>query len=1177
MKPISLKIAGLNSFVEEQFIDFEKLTSKGLFGIFGPTGSGKSTIIEAIVFSLYGKIPRNSRDFINSLCNSMFVSFEFELTIDGQKKKYIVERKISRDTKKSTYKTVISRLRERGDTDNILAEKERELQQKIIELIGLTADDFTRSVVLPQGKFSEFLKLTGRDRRDMLERIFGLEKYGNRLVSRIREMRKEKENELSRIDGILNQYEGVSREALEDLTKKYNFLQEEEQKLREQREKIAQQREKLKEVWDKQQELKQFLMKKKEFDERLAEVELSKKKLQKAENANYTKPYIDSLKETEKTIENTKSELKKCSIELEQAKKELSESEKLYNIALKQKEEQIPVLIEKEEKLKRAFKLREDIKLIKSENDKLEKEIQKIKKQKEKLESEINKISNLIDDYNKQLINKEDELKARQVAPEIKEKIFYGYEIQKEFERLEIKKKEKEDKIAYLNALINNLEKERLEREIILRQKEEERKGIEETIVQLENKKPPTNEELLSLQQELGILTQKIIDYNEKAKKMTQIEEELKKIVNEKSNIQAEINKFEQDIKEKQANLEKLKDETEKLKIQNIAAELAESLQPGIPCPVCGSTQHIKLAQKIESEKIKENEEILKNLENEIKQTQNIISELCQKTSKLQAREDMFKESHNSLSEELKNIDITQLENQKLQIQESLDRGKEELNAWMQIKNELESSLKKLKDEITGQKLEHTKITENIKNNRDNLDELAQSLKETTAKYEELKIKLDNARNELGIEDFRKSVEEITESEKIINKLVQEIEKLRKKVEEAKNNKESLQARLNNEISIQLAQKNQQLTEQNKNLNEKLQELNILTEGKDLDSYFEEVKKEKEQILNNERISKETFEKAQKNVQEKESKKVSLLEKLDLLNNMLKDKINQLNQVLAEKGFKDKEEALNNYLTSTQIEKLKQEIKAFDDSYALIINNIDRLTKFLQGRQIDEQEWLFLEERLKEIEKELTEKSKEIGALKQTLTDMTDKLQKVEEYTKQKNELEKEVNMLNELDRLFEGNKFVEFVATRQLRHITLSATRRMKEISRGRYAIELSSDNNFVIRDDLNSGVRRSVETLSGGETFLASLALALALSSQIQLKGRAPLEFFFLDEGFGSLDSEILDIVMTSLERLRQDKISVGIISHLDELKNRVPIKLIVTPPNSFGEGSKVRIDYT
>ncbi len=907
MKPISLKIAGLNSFVEEQFIDFEKLTSKGLFGIFGPTGSGKSTIIEAIVFSLYGKIPRNSRDFINSLCNSMFVSFEFELNIDGQKKKYIVERKISRDTKKGTYKTVISRLRERGEKDNILAEKERELQQKIIELIGLTADDFTRSVVLPQGKFSEFLKLTGRDRRDMLERIFGLEKYGNRLVSRIREMRKEKENELSRVDGILNQYEGVSREALEDLIKKYNSLQEEEQKLKEQREKITQQREKLKEIWDKQQELKQFLMKKKEFDERLDEIELSKKKLLKAENANYTKPYIDSLNETEKTIENTKSELKKCSIELEQAKKELSESEKLYNIALKQKEEHIPVLIEKEEKLKRAFKLREDIKLIKNENDKLEKEVQKIKKQKEKLESEINKISNLIDDYNKQLINQEDELKTRQIAPEIKEKIFSAYEIQKEFERLEIEKKEKEDKIAYLNALINNLEKEKLEKEIILRQKEEERKGIEEKIVQLENKKPPTNEELLSLQQELGILKQKIVDYNEKAKKMTQIEEELKKIVDEKNNIQAQINKFEQDIKEKQANLEKLKDETEKLKIQNIAAELAESLQPGIPCPVCGSTQHVKLAQKIESEKIKDNEDILKNLENEIKQIQNIISELCQKTSEFQALENMFKESHDSLSEELKNIDIAQLKNQKLQIQESLDRGKEELNAWMQIKNELESSLKKLKDEITGQKLEHTKITENIKNNRNNLDELALSLKETTAKYEELKIKLTNARNELGIEDFRKSVEEIKESEKKINKLVQEIEKLRKKVEEAKNNKESLQAKLNNEISIQLAQKNQQLTEQNKNLNEKLQEFNILTEAKDLDSYFEEVKKEKEQILNNEKISKEAFEKAQKNAQEKESKKVSLLEKLDLLNNMLKDKINQLNQVLAEKGFKDKE------------------------------------------------------------------------------------------------------------------------------------------------------------------------------------------------------------------------------------------------------------------------------
>ena len=113
-------------------------------------------------------------------------------------------------------------------------------------------------------------------------------------------------------------------------------------------------------------------------------------------------------------------------------------------------------------------------------------------------------------------------------------------------------------------------------------------------------------------------------------------------------------------------------------------------------------------------------------------------------------------------------------------------------------------------------------------------------------------------------------------------------------------------------------------------------------------------------------------------------------------------------------------------------------------------------------------------------------------------------------------------------------------------------------------------------MRDNFNGGERRSVDTLSGGETFLTSLSLALALSSQIQLKGSAPLEFFFLDEGFGSLDAELLDIVMESLERLHSDKLSVGIISHVEDLKNRVPIKLLVTSSEA-GSGSKIKIEYS
>jgi exonuclease SbcC len=104
---------------------------------------------------------------------------------------------------------------------------------------------------------------------------------------------------------------------------------------------------------------------------------------------------------------------------------------------------------------------------------------------------------------------------------------------------------------------------------------------------------------------------------------------------------------------------------------------------------------------------------------------------------------------------------------------------------------------------------------------------------------------------------------------------------------------------------------------------------------------------------------------------------------------------------------------------------------------------------------------------------------------------------------------------------------------------------------------------------------VKRPVSTLSGGETFLASLALALALSAQIQLRGRYPLEFFFLDEGFGTLDQELLESVIASLEKLYMERLTVGVISHVPELRARLPRRLIVQPADAEGGGSRVTVE--
>lgn len=88
-----------------------------------------------------------------------------------------------------------------------------------------------------------------------------------------------------------------------------------------------------------------------------------------------------------------------------------------------------------------------------------------------------------------------------------------------------------------------------------------------------------------------------------------------------------------------------------------------------------------------------------------------------------------------------------------------------------------------------------------------------------------------------------------------------------------------------------------------------------------------------------------------------------------------------------------------------------------------------------------------------------------------------------------------------------------------------------------------------------------------------MVSLCLALALADQIQLRGKSRLEFFFLDEGFGTLDSELLEIVFSVLENLKAEGMTVGIITHVEEIKNRVARKLIVTPAKVGEAGTIVR----
>jgi exonuclease SbcC len=188
---------------------------------------------------------------------------------------------------------------------------------------------------------------------------------------------------------------------------------------------------------------------------------------------------------------------------------------------------------------------------------------------------------------------------------------------------------------------------------------------------------------------------------------------------------------------------------------------------------------------------------------------------------------------------------------------------------------------------------------------------------------------------------------------------------------------------------------------------------------------------------------------------------------------------------------------------------------------------------------------------------------------------MTARYQRIQTYQADRQRLAVRKGMADEIAKLLQGDALVAYLAEEHMRYILSDASVRLRLLTNGRYLLKLDESKDFIICDNYNGGLTRPVSSLSGGETFLVSLSLALALSGKIQLNGENPLEFFFLDEGFGTLDPQLLEVVMDSLERLRQANMTIGVISHVPELRNRINRRLMVAPAGMGGEGSKVYIE--
>lgn len=212
MKPLTLEFCGINSFSEPASIDFSKLLEYGIFGIFGDTGSGKSTILDCIGFALYGNVARSRSgsigDVINFALEKAYVHFSFEITFEGKRRVFRVERELKRKNAAQSVKVY----EKEDEKFVVVSDGVRESNALLERIIGLEQRDFEKCIALPQGEFAQFVRSTRADRLKLVSRLFDLEEYGDRLVKRANARYAAAEGERKLAQARLEPYEEVTEE-----------------------------------------------------------------------------------------------------------------------------------------------------------------------------------------------------------------------------------------------------------------------------------------------------------------------------------------------------------------------------------------------------------------------------------------------------------------------------------------------------------------------------------------------------------------------------------------------------------------------------------------------------------------------------------------------------------------------------------------------------------------------------------------------------------------------------------------------------------------------------------------------------------------------------------------------------------------------------------------------------
>ena len=300
---------------------------------------------------------------------------------------------------------------------------------------------------------------------------------------------------------------------------------------------------------------------------------------------------------------------------------------------------------------------------------------------------------------------------------------------------------------------------------------------------------------------------------------------------------------------------------------------------------------------------------------------------------------------------------------------------------------------------------------------------------------------------------------------------------------------------------------------------------------------------------------------AQKAIVDQLEKRISEIENEILSHHLL------LNEALLSLQFDTVSDVQKILAEEIKVLENREKIHHFKMEFGILTNSISELSLKLKDFTFDIEEFARLENDFETKKGETQSAGETLAKLKGEIDRLEIEFKKKEVLLKDLDQLKKRAENLKVMTNLFKGAGFVQYASSIYLRQLCDHANIRFHRMTRNQLSLQLNENNDFEIVDYLNEGRKRSVKTLSGGQAFQVSLSLALALAESVQSHAIAERNFFFIDEGFGTQDPESVQVVFETLLSLQKENRIVGIISHVEELKEKMPVSLNITKDDERG----------